>query len=68
MKNTTNMKTGSLASVTENLNVGAENKKAIFVNGAEISSQSNSLARGGFMDLEPGTVNPINPANRDTYQ
>lgn len=62
------MNTGQMPSVSKDLNVGAENKKSINVDGAEISSQSNSMSRGGYMDLEPGTVNPIQPANRDTYQ
>lgn len=62
------MNTGQIPSVSKDLNVGTENKKSINVVGAEISSQSASLSRGGFMDLEPGTVNPIQPSNRDTYQ
>lgn len=67
MKNN-DMNTGAMPSVSKNLNVGAENKKQINVDGAEISSQSNSMSRSGFMDLEPGTVNPLQPSNRDTYQ
>lgn len=62
------MNTGSMPSVSKDLNVGADRKKQINVDGGEISSQSSSSARGGYMDLDPGTVNPIQPSNRDTYQ
>lgn len=68
MKNTSDMKTGSLASVSEDLNVGADRKKSKFVNGADLAEQGESQARSEFMDLENGEVNPIQPSNRDSFQ
>lgn len=62
------MNTGEMPSVTSNLNVGAENKKTILVNTQDVMTQSSSRSRGGRMDLDSGAVNPIKPANRDTYQ
>lgn len=62
------MNTGQMPSVSKDLNVGADRKKQLNVDGGEISSQSHSMSRGGYMDLDAGTVNPIQPANRDTYQ
>lgn len=62
------MNTGQMPSVSKDLEVNAENKKQINVNGPDVMTQSSSRGRGPFMDLEPGQVNPIEPANRDTYQ
>lgn len=62
------MDTGPMPSVTKNLNVGAENKKMIAVNGPDMSSQSHSRSRGGRMDLDNGEVRPMKPSNRDQYQ
>lgn len=62
------MNTGQMPSVSKDLNVGAENKKMIAVNGPDVMTQSSSRGRGPYMDLEPGEVNPMQPSNRDTYQ
>lgn len=62
------MKTGSMPSVSSDLNVGADRKKAKFVNGADIAEQGESQARSEYMDLENGEINPIQPSNRDTFQ
>ena len=62
------MNTGQMPSVTSNLNVGAENKKEIFVDYQAMVSQSASKARGGRMDLGDGVVNEIKPSNKDQYQ
>lgn len=55
----TEMNTGQMPTVTSNLNVGAENKKQIFVNAPDVATQSTSRGRGPFMDLVPGQVNPM---------
>ena len=52
------MNTGQMPSVTSELNVGAENKKEIMVDGCEMMLQSSSRSRGGRMDLNGGRVNP----------
>ena len=57
-----------MPSVSMDRNVGAENKKSMLVNPQDMNSQSASAGRGGYMDLEEGVVNPMNPGNRDTYQ
>lgn len=62
------MKTGTMPSTTQVLNVGAENKKVVMVNPQDMMTQSSSASRGGRMDIKPGAVNPIKPSNKDTYQ
>lgn len=62
------METGTMPSVTSNLNVGAENKKSVFIDSQNLMTQSSSKSRGGRMDIKPGAVNLIKPSNRDTYQ
>lgn len=54
------------ASVIKNVN--GQNKKVIGVKFQDIASQSNSKSRGDRMDLNNGTVKPLLPSNRDTYQ
>lgn len=53
------MKTGPMPSVSSDLNVGGERKKVLHVDACEVMTQSSSRSRGGRMDLDPGTVNPI---------
>lgn len=53
------MKTGQMPSVSTNMNVGAENKKVINVNPTEMMTQSSSRSRGGRMDLNGGSVQPM---------
>lgn len=53
-----NMNTGQMPSVTSDLNVNAEYKKVIMVDGCEMMTQSHSRSRGGRMDLMEGVANP----------
>lgn len=63
------MNTGSMPSVSKNLNVGAENKKSIAVNGPNLMDHSHSRSRGGAMNLDSSSpYKAIKPSNRDTYQ
>lgn len=62
------MNLGNYKSTSWNKDVNGDKKKMIPVNGAELASQSESRSRGGRMDLNGGTVNPIQPSTRDTYQ
>lgn len=66
MQNSDGMKTGELKSVSENLSVGAENKKRVNVNFQDMMTQSSSRARGGRMDLGDGEVNPIGDSELGT--
>lgn len=53
------MNTGQMPSVSSDLNVGADRKKQINVNGPDVMTQSSSRGRGPYMDLESGEVNPM---------
>lgn len=52
------MNTGGMPKVTMNLNTKAGQQKIIGVNASDMSTQSNSRSRGGFMDLKGGIVVP----------
>lgn len=57
-----------MPSVTTVKDAKAGTQKTIMVDPQDLMTQSSSMARGGYMDLENGAVNPIQPSNRDTYQ
>ena len=63
-----NMKLGNGDKASWNKNVNGADKKVISVDACEMMTQSSSRSRGGRMDLQGGTVKPMQPANRDTYQ
>lgn len=62
MQNSNDMKTGELKSVSENLSVGAENKKQVNVDACGLMSRGGSRARIDQMDLSDSELNPIKPS------
>mgnify|MGYP003436946632 CR=1 FL=1 len=53
------MNTGQMPSVSTNMNVGAENKKVVYVDPTDLMTQSSSRSRGGRMDINGGAVQPM---------
>lgn len=53
------MKTGEMPSTSVDMNVNEHLKTSQLVDHMDVDTQSIAKSRGGYMDLEPGAVNPM---------